>query len=169
MARKRKGPYVPPVGQPLPIRSEAGEAQWEWLEECLRRLQTWIPLEHEPETLGWHDPLEAIHKERAEKLQVEREHEPAARAAFEELLGRMEWPEASPEAAFVMRARLEWAASVVAVLRGLQGPSGSMLPLPRSLRGKDLIRWLCFELYDSPPCWPRQWWNTSSFEEHYRF
>ena len=169
MAKRPKKPYVPPVGRPLPPPPATREKSemWPWIRECLLALESWIPLEHDPETMCWHDPRESMSKERWEKISVEEEFSPEARTAFEVLLAEGLWPDTSAQACFVMRARLEWAASLAKQLSLLAATSEGVDIRPKSGHPHEIARWLAFEVYDSRISWPKKWWDGSSFENYY--
>jgi hypothetical protein len=169
VAAKKKRPYQPPVGLPVPARPKdpTPPDHWLWLADCCEALATWVPYADEPETMGWSDPSESIRKERFEKQGVEEEHAADVRAAFEGFLELKHWPECSPEVCFLMRARCAWGAQLARGISGLpaQGPNHAFASPPHGVR--DALRWLIFDIYDSWRGFPRKWWDGSSFEGYY--
>lgn len=168
MARKRKI-YKAPVGRqvPPPPASRDRVEIWEWIQECLLALESWVPCEDEPETLRWNDPHESISKERGEKRAIEAEFSGEARTGFEALLETGLWPDTSAQACFVMRARLEWAASLANQLSRLAATSEGGELRPKTGNALEIARWLAFEVYDAGISWPEKWWDGSSFERYY--
>jgi len=170
MAKKRKK-YVAPIGRQLPERPKtAGHGDlWEWTGECIAALASWVPLEHEPDTMTWSDPNEAMQKERWEKIAVEEEYSGEARTGFQHLRVEGLWPDTSEQACFVMRSRMEWAiqlANQFSLLARSAG-CGSLKPVPGDTF--DVCEWLSFDLYDTKFSWPKKWWDSSSFERYYDY
>lgn len=170
MAKKRKT-YVPPVGRQLPAApTNLGKCDaWEWAGESIAALMSWIPLEHEPDTMTWSDPHEAMRKERWEKIAVEEEFSGEARIGFEHLREEGFWPDTSAQACFVMRSRMEWAIQMANQFALLARSAGCGAVKPASGKAFDVCEWLSFDLYDTNFRWPKKWWDSSSFEQYYDY
>ncbi len=102
-----------------------------------------------------------------EKLAVEQEYSGEALRAFEELLSSEQWPATSEQAAFLLRERLRWAAAVCDLLDKTPRSVGCLtLRLPDNCCLKDKLIFLTGDFYDAISCFPKKWWDGSSFEGH---
>jgi hypothetical protein len=155
---KRRKKYVAPIGRQLPAApTNPGRGDlWEWIGECIGALMSWVPLEHEPDTLTWSDPHESIMKERWEKLAVEEEFSGEARTGFEHLREEGFWPDTSAQACFMMRSRMEWAIHMAAQFSLLARSPGCGGLKPSSGKAIDVCEWLSFDLYDTKFSWPKK-------------
>jgi len=170
MPRKKKPPYVAPVGHPIPriVAGLSSEEKWNWIAACCDALATWIPYADEPDTMTWSDPGESIRKERMEKIQVEEDFSGETEDSFDHLLENTVWPESSEQAAFLVRERLEWAAKTARALAAAPHCADGPVFVTPATKGRVIIRWLAMELYDSGVSFPKKWWNSSTFENYYR-
>jgi hypothetical protein len=167
-AKRRKKVYVPPTGRKPGVQNE-GESDWRYYAYLCESMRTWIPYADEPETMGWHDPQESISKERMEKRHVEESYCSEALEAFATLLDTWRFPETSDQAAYLIRARLEWAEATCLCLDKMPlSKNSTWLFPPRNLETlKDVLRWLVADFYDKFPVFPKKWWDGSSFERYY--
>lgn len=167
-AKRRKRIYVPPTGEKLGAQHE-GESNWCYYAYLCGLMRTWIPYADEPETMGWNDPGESMHKERLEKLDVEERYSAEALAAFSTLMDTWAFPESSAQATFLIRARLEWAEQVCLCLDKMPVCESSiwLFPPKNLVTLKDALRWLVSDFYQKFPVFPKKWWDGSSFERYY--
>jgi hypothetical protein len=167
-AKRRKRVYVPPIGVKLGGRKE-GESAWQYYAYLCRLMRTWIPYAAEPETMGWQDPRESMHKERLEKMDVEENFAGEALEAFSTLMETWAFPESSAEATFLIGARLEWAEQACLCLdKWTAGKNSTWLFPPKNLENlKAVLLWLVSDFYQNFPVFPKKWWDGSSFERYY--